>query len=191
MPGSVISSNLHVDDAVEDYDYDNAADNEDYYIEDDEDAYGGNVDAPIGVDIMKGDDIPATKEEDFAGGNRKSWTMLLYRNCQEGEGRRSKQVLQADFKFQFRSKDGIEGRVAPSWYKFKGDGAVQRRRNVVGGEYERKASSGLSQVEGLGSSQVRRDLVLSDTSQVGTLGSSGSRAVGSEGSGYSIQVRGG
>merc|ERR1719319_2036766 len=35
---------------------------------DDADAYGG--DAPMGDDVvMNGDDIPATQEEDFAGGN--------------------------------------------------------------------------------------------------------------------------
>jgi len=63
-------NHLQVDDAVDDYDYDNAADNEDYCpdMEDDDDAYGG--DAPMGDDVvMNGDDIPATQEEDFAGGN--------------------------------------------------------------------------------------------------------------------------
>lgn len=62
-------SNLQVDDAVDDYNYDNAADNEDYCpdMEDDDDAY---CDAPMGDDVMmNGDDIPATQEEDFAGGN--------------------------------------------------------------------------------------------------------------------------
>jgi len=65
-------SNLQVDDAVEDYDYDNAADNEDYCpdMEDDEDAYGGDVDAPMDDEVvMNGDDIPETQEEEFAEGN--------------------------------------------------------------------------------------------------------------------------
>jgi len=66
-------NNLQVDDAVDDYDYENAADNEDYvpdHNDYDDDAYGGDGDTPMDEDVMmNGDDIPATQDDDFAGGN--------------------------------------------------------------------------------------------------------------------------
>jgi len=70
---SAKEGNLQVDEAVPDYDYDNAADNEDYCpdIDDDDDAYGGDIDAPVVDDVTGGlgdSDLPAS-QEDFAGGN--------------------------------------------------------------------------------------------------------------------------